>query len=380
MAASFARRATTASAEATASTGHDQARQRRPGLQTLLFVINLDELFHIALPLFFLSFKLSILLYVFTRHASPFKRYCLISLAVLYVVYEGYSMVQRRARLRETADRLRRAAEDGQRNRRAPSANGNGDTAPEGAQPTADAPASNQETQQGDTPARPAGANVPHAESSVPDPNAPPPPPRAPARYTATSPLVLNYWIEHVAYIGLEDEDVELGLQLPGGGGAATRAFTPRGYWTYKVFARVIVPLILFVGTLVPEIEKRRRKAIEEREHVIRTVARIEEERQARLAEERERASGQDGQNTSVTATAVNGAPTEGASSTSAEHSATLSGATEQPAGRPLLHSEYSERVLRRRGAAGREFERDPLDVAAEADADEFAEDDLGFF
>lgn len=220
----------------------------RSGLRSTTFA----DVTAVLIPMFFLGFKVGILLSVMLRGADRFKKYFVLGMASCYIAFESYRIVQRRMRVR-------------QRRPDTPVA------------PAAPTPA----------PAASAGANVPAAPSveetaerqATESPHLPLPPPQAPPRFSArTTSFSLDWWIDHMAFIGLNAEDEELGL-LPSSPGSAGNVFTKLLSSTF------ILPLLLFVVTMVPAVELRRKRAIEERERVIRKWIRLEQERRERVAE-----------------------------------------------------------------------------------------------
>lgn len=210
----------------------------------------------IVIPLFFVGFKVGILLSMVLRGADTVKKYFVLGMAAVYVAFESCRIVQRRMRVRR---RLVRTAV-----------------------PLA-APA-----------AAPMGANVPVAPAheevverqAAEDPFAPLPPPRAPVRQTAR-PWTTDWCLDRLAHLGLDGEDEELGLAA-----AHRRNPTLAGQ---VLSSSWLLPLVLFVVTMSPAVEQRRKRAIEERERVIRKWTRLEEERRQRVEEllEEKRAKGE---------------------------------------------------------------------------------------
>ncbi|SPO41612.1 uncharacterized protein PSFLO_07094 [Pseudozyma flocculosa] len=301
-----------------------------------------NEIFSMTVPLFFLGLKLGIFLYVFGRGASDMKRFAMMAAASIYVVWEAVKLVKRRTEMRLAARLRQRAAAAGQPN----------------AHPEAGAA----EAGDGGV-ARPAGANVPHApaagagtgtgEGETNDPLAPLPPVHAPRRYTTSEPSLLSveHWLERIAYIGMESEDEDLGLLPPLGSPRPAARTRRRG----RVFHHVVVPLVLFFATLVPDIEMKRRRAIEEREDVVRDAVSKAEERIERI-----RAMQRDD---------------------AAQAQAQAQAQGEE--GRDKVLKEYSDRILaRRRGgtaAAGMDG-RDAEALRAAVRADEDDEGEMQFF
>ena len=128
-------------------------------------------------------------------------------------------------------------------------------------------------------PAPPAGRNVPHAQAAAaaaaaaaagaegqthaPNTNDSDAPLRAPRRYTAGA-SAFQQLLERIAYVGMDSEDEQLGL-LPSTPGAGATTSVRRG----RFFHLFLVPTVLFFASMVPDIEMRRRAAIEERERVV---------------------------------------------------------------------------------------------------------------
>ncbi|KAN0063887.1 hypothetical protein ACQY0O_003493 [Thecaphora frezii] len=310
-----------------------------------------NEIFSMMVPLFFLGLKLGIMLYVFARGASTLKRYTMMGAAVLYVFWEAFKMIKRRTDTRQAA-RQRQAAAAA-----AAAAGAAGAGANQGVAGLAEGVP------------RPAGANVPHAnlENSTSgggeaeaDPLAPLPPVHAPRRFSSANPTLYNpeHWLELLAFIGMDSEDEELGL-LPAPG---TTVDAPRRRG--RVFHLIVVPLVLFFVTLVPEIEMKRRRAIEEREDAVRNAVRMREERENRIRELRSQQQQQ--QQGQAQAQASEG---EEGQMASGDYKGVL--------------GEYSERILRRRrGVGGGVLDgRDAEAIRAAVRADEGDEgEDLQMF
>jgi hypothetical protein len=185
----------------------------------------------------------------------------------------------------------------------------------------------------------------------------------------------LAFWIEHLAYLSLADEDAELGL-VPSAH-AAPQPHQVQRSWRHKIYANVVLPAALFLGTLVPEVEIRRRRAIEEREELIRAEAAREEVRRRAKEAEREKKSREDDEKAAEASSATR---------SSAIPTSTPTATTTQTQPHQLLSSEYATRVLRRRGANahGRQIDiQQELDAAAQQDDEEDEEPDdmdMGFF
>ena len=301
---------------------HPMARVRR-----YEFTINLDAIRRYMAPLLWLSLKLSVLLYIFGRHASYGKLVILVMIALGWVIWEAYTIHQRheaQARrqnrlqrgqqapgapagaaapaadpVQAVLDRGRRRAQQRERlqqvlrdqRQRVDGILGienpeGGAAAPNNPQP-APVAAPGQ-------PAQPAGP-PPAAEA----PAANPPPAPAPRRnagrgglraaaadirarggafppgtevrpFRSTSALSPKYWFNSIAVVGLASEYRELGLHSIGerAMGASNLEY-PR--W-YRYLRNLKTGLVLFVGTLLPEIEKKRRKALEKRARILNLV------------------------------------------------------------------------------------------------------------
>ncbi|KAJ9475343.1 Ubiquitin-like domain-containing protein [Pseudozyma hubeiensis] len=217
----------------------------------------------VIVPMVFIGFKVGILLSVMLRGADSFRWYFVLGMASVYVVFESYRIVQRRMRVRQ---------------RRAPRAAA---AAPQAAAAAADVDA-------GAAAAPPTGSNVPTAPSNeeaaerqaTETPSQPLPPPQAPQRMRSRTRFTYDWCIDSVAFIGLEVEDQELGL-------LASNGTTGRHIgWVERVLvSNWLLPILVFVITMMPAVEQRRKRAIEERERVIRKWTRFEQERRQRVVE-----------------------------------------------------------------------------------------------
>ena len=225
----------------------------------------------VIVPMFFVGFKVGILLSVMLRGAEGSKKWFLLGMASIYVLFESFRIVQRRMRVRQRTA-VAPPAQDVQN-------------------PPAHPP----------TPA-PMGANVPTAPSheenveqqATQNPHLPLPPPRAPARFTHHTRYSYDWWLDHLAFIGLDVEDSELGLQPSSPDAADSSRDIRQKNWVERILiSSWVLPLVLFVVTMMPAVEQRRKRAIEERERVIRKWTRLETERRERLAElEKEKEEG----------------------------------------------------------------------------------------
>lgn len=246
----------------------------------LAIVINLESVFALVVPLFFLSLKLGFLLWIFGRHASERKRYLLAAMAALWVVWEGYSLLRRRTgvqRERDRAERLRarlaageaqeavlRARLERERERaarRGEDAEGQGEggvRARGGAHERvrglgAEMGREEREALPGAAPARPANRRV-----------------RAP-----TSRLTPRYWLNWIAAVGLAEEARELGLvprMVAGRPVAPVGARDRMGQAAQhrrRAWRTALTAIVLFFGTLSPEVERKRKRALEKRERLL---------------------------------------------------------------------------------------------------------------
>ncbi|SPO32735.1 uncharacterized protein UTRI_05763_B [Ustilago trichophora] len=242
-------------------------------------------------PMFFVGFKVGILLSVMLRGADTTKKFFVLGMASIYVAFESFRIVQRRMRVRQRA-----AA-------RTP-------PVPPLQQPNANAPPADQPAAATPAPAPPMGANVPTAptthertieEQIATNPHLRLPPPQAPPRFRTVSRFSYDWWIDHLAFIGLEVEDEELALLPPrgssssGGGGGGGGV----GLFGKILTSSWVLPVVLFVVTMMPAVEQRRKQAIEERVRVVRKWLRLEGERRERLrvlAEELKRSQEEKGE------------------------------------------------------------------------------------
>lgn len=248
---------------------------------TLSVIINLDAVLSLFVPLFLLSLKLAFLLWIFGRRASSSKRIALAIVAAIWVAYEGWAIQRRRAqatRERERAERERRraarAATQAQRNdpvrRIGGDGGGGGDAAGGAAAPLPDR-------------AQPAQQQPPPAQAQQgPGQAAPPTPgrrrtPRNHQHRVPASRLSPKYWLNLIAAVGLVSEARELGLSPRYIAGRPISPAPPpprtaaerRREAIKRGLRNVAVAVVLFVGTLSPEVERKRKKAIEKRERLL---------------------------------------------------------------------------------------------------------------
>lgn len=299
--------------------GAHQHHHRAPRrAATISITLHLDSLVQFLLPLFFLSLKLAFLLFVFARHASPTKRYVLIGMAVLWVLWEGVRIARRRRPFAPGAappagargggrDRERERERERERDRDRLRAGRNGEVRPEAfgaAQDRAQAPRHGHDGPAPPPPEAPvdqrraepdarAGRDVvarPAARSSS----------HSTSRRDPPSIFSPKYWINSLAAVGLVAEARELGLSPRYIAGrpisVPNRPFVPlerlsrweRRKIELRRLTRIAwVGFVLFFATLVPEIERKRKKALEKRDRLLaEKKVRWEKEREK---EERER-------------------------------------------------------------------------------------------
>ncbi|TKY90393.1 hypothetical protein EX895_000391 [Sporisorium graminicola] len=247
--------------------------------------ITFTDVTAVIVPMAFVGFKVGILLSIMLQDADKLKKYFLLGMASVYVVFESYRIVQRRMRVRQ---------------RMAP-------RVPVPVPPPPPPPAHQQEDDraaEGDagqaaaatSPTAPMGANVPTAplheeqveRQATQDPLRPLPPPQAPARIASRPAFSLDWCIDQMAFVGLDAEDAELGL-LPALGTSSSSSSAPNSAsrsWVHRILgSEWVLPLLLFCFTMMPAVEQRRKRAIEERERVIRKWTRLEQERRERVQE-----------------------------------------------------------------------------------------------
>lgn len=284
------------------------------------FTINLDNIRRYLAPLLWLSIKLGLLLYVFGRNASFNKRVILIGLAVGWVLWEAFAISQRYEAQARRRDRLQRQQAG---------AAGGGAVDPVQAvldrgrrraqrmreqriQRDAPAPDNNNlilnlppNGLANPTPTEPAAVPPPAPDSAAAPPPAPAPaaieaPPAVdpqPARrrnlraiaeqirarggafppgtevrpFRTTSAFSPRYWFNSIAVVGLASEYRELGLHPIGERSLGSSNNLDYPNW-YKFLRNLKICLILFFGTLSPEIEKKRKKALEKRTRILKMV------------------------------------------------------------------------------------------------------------
>ncbi|BGP13481.1 hypothetical protein JCM10213_001754 [Rhodosporidiobolus nylandii] len=254
--------------------------------------INLDVLLTLFVPLFFLALKLAFLLWIFGRHASTTKRILLGIMALLWVAYEGWGIQRRRQQAVRERERLERERRRAARAARPPAA-----PAPAGAAPVA-------QQQPAAAGANPAPAPAPGGAAQPPQPAAPQARRRATPRRPPPSYFSPKYWINTLAAVGLVAEARELGLQprfiagrpIPPAGPPPRTPNERRKETLKRALRNVGVGVVLFVATLSPEVERKRKRALEKRERLLLERRQAEERQRAlkvitdaRMAEHRRR-------------------------------------------------------------------------------------------
>lgn len=303
-------------------------RNRFVGLQR-------EDWFGVLFSTAFLTFKIGLLVYVFTRGASSTKIKYMLGFASLYILFESYRLLMKRVQIRRRAIRRalgRDVANEGETNAADAGQNAGGQPNP----PQSTTEGNGQPNEQ---------------EITV---------PLAPNRYTVSSPFLLEFWIERLAYWRLREEDRQMGLRTSNEQQRRDRHAhpDPMGKIIDVINDFLLMPIILFISTLIPEIEQRRRRAIDQRDELIRSTARKVEEQERRLREEEEEKKvKEDGKsNTQDQSTSSS----KGANET-LDPSNTTSVQIRQPA---LLRSRYAQRILDERRSQGRQ-----IDIAQELEA-----------
>ncbi|GAA5892659.1 hypothetical protein JCM8208_005879 [Rhodotorula glutinis] len=235
--------------------GAVQQGQQQRRRATLSVIINLEAVFSILVPLVLLSVKLGFLLWLFGRNATPRKRLALGAIAVLWIAFEGWGILRRRqaqGRERDRAERERRRAARAQgRAQQGAGAAGAGLAAGGGGGQAAPAA---QGAAAGADAARPGAA----------------PAARATRRRVPASRLSPKYWLNTLAAVGLVAEARELGLQprYIAGRPVAPPSPHPPGP-VRRALRNILVATVLFVATLSPEVERKRRRALDKRERLL---------------------------------------------------------------------------------------------------------------
>ncbi len=245
----------------------------------------LPALLSITPALLMLALKVGIMLWVFVKDMRGMKQYAMLVAAGLWYIYQGvelYKRQRRRLGRRDAAQQPRQA----QQNQQQAAQQAQGDEAGPGGPPGLQ----RSETQQ----QREADAQAQaDAQPSV--------APLAPRRYTTESAWALNWWIEHLAYFGMEEEDVEIGLRVPGraplpraraaDGGQGWLDFSPR-----KIGKATVTALVVFLVCVIPEVEVRRRSAVIDREDLVKRLAKTEHERRQRMRAAQQQQQGDAGE------------------------------------------------------------------------------------
>lgn len=247
---------------AAAAIGHRAAARAPIPLPTPL------ELFTMFLPVAFLAMKLAILLYIFTRGASNRKKWAMYTVAYLWIAFEMVRAWRRRnRRLRSAA---RRAA------RHAAAASGDGVQPGGRREDRSSRHRTSSRASQATPSSHSTGTGVPVA----------------PRRLTVNSPAQPRFWLQRIAFIGMEEEDLELGFrpsssqahlwlvrvareraaaanQRAVGAGALRRRLLARLDLS-RSFNDLTFPIVLYLATLIPEVEELRTEEVRKRERLIR--------------------------------------------------------------------------------------------------------------
>ncbi|BGO94169.1 hypothetical protein NBRC10512_001321 [Rhodotorula toruloides] len=238
---------------------------------TLSVIINLDVILSFLIPLFLLSLKLAFLLWIFGRHASPTKRMILGAMAALWVVWEGIGIRRRRLQRERERERLER-----ERRRALRAAARTHQAQAQAQQPPGDVQAGQPQPGPAPPPQQPGAPQPPAAlvrrarhPANAHD--------RARRHRELPSRLSPKYWINLIAAVGLVAEARELGLspRFIAGRPIAPAPPPPRtaAEKRYEALKRVVrnvcVAVVLFVGTLSPEVERKRKRALEKRERLL---------------------------------------------------------------------------------------------------------------
>ncbi|GAA5910849.1 hypothetical protein JCM6882_003443 [Rhodosporidiobolus microsporus] len=255
------------------------ARVRRAA--TLSITLNIDTLLSLLIPLFLLSLKLAFLLWIFGRHASTTKRIILGVMAVLWVGWEGWRLVGAAGRRRRGAAAQGADAARGERERQAERDRRRAARAAAAPPPAAGVA----------QPGAPQPAQQPPAPGVVAAPQPQPQPqPRQRRRSPPPSLLSPKYWLNALAAVGLVAEARELGLQprFIAGRPIPPAPATPPSPLR-RALRNVWVGVVLFVGTLSPEVERKRKRALEKRERLVKERREARERQRAVEAVQRER-------------------------------------------------------------------------------------------
>ena len=370
-----------------------QARQAsiQQVLQTML------PAFLRALPaILFLAFRVAIMLWVFVKDMRGFKQHAILFVAGAWFCWQVIALVRKeRARIRRDERRqhpeLQQQQQQQQQQRQQAEAqqqaHGAGTSEQTGTQSRGAAQPNEGVQDEADRDANPL------------------PSPLAPQRYTIDSPLHWQWWIEHVAYFGMEEEDVELGFtpRTAHGRNAGAR---PRP----TLFNALVTFVVLFIGTMLPEVEVRRRSAVIDREALILKTAKLESERKERVrVREEERETSTAVQASDLDESGMRHRGGQAAEEQQVPHPVDI--LIQDEAGPAILHTNFAERLMRKMyrpatpigaqdapagegaAAAAAAAAAAPPPAAARPDADErlqeavedgegdwVGEDDFGFF
>ncbi|KAH8914071.1 hypothetical protein BT69DRAFT_1290770 [Atractiella rhizophila] len=257
------------------------------GRRGVAIIINLTVVVQILYRLFLLCAKLGVLFLLFGRHVSPTKRFVILGLAFLYFLYQARQIIF------PNADADRAAARN--RPRRAPRpanpvpapAEGNAGANPPAAEPGPELDRLRQALQQAGVGAGNARPAAPAAlgrgmERAAPAPVPPagnnrPPTPTPTIRrraavpaYTRYSVFTPKYWIMRMASVGLMTEARELQVPLSSRSTVPPPPLLPEENTALKRTIRMTwTATVLFFGTLIPEVEKKRKRALEKRQKQI---------------------------------------------------------------------------------------------------------------
>ncbi|KAK9900253.1 hypothetical protein P389DRAFT_165469 [Cystobasidium minutum MCA 4210] len=297
------------------------ARLAGPGMPTarLAVVINLDEIMALAMPLLFLSIKLGFLIYVFGKHATYRKRLAMCAMAFAWVVWEGMT-IHRRRRAAEARRQQQRAVERAQ-NRQAEGQPGHANGAV-ALDPPLDLNGQPQGPQLGNGGQLAGQQNLPPAlhqlqerlqnlgeqnevrrrhrngeagqEDARRNGRANGSSSRSSTHRQPPSRLSPKYWLYLMAKVGLSAEARDMGLSravlrqmqqtnrqatqngtpvpplpaTPNASGVpnAIRAYQSQPLTVQRALRNLYIGGVLFVGTLIPEVERLRKKALLKRE------------------------------------------------------------------------------------------------------------------
>lgn len=279
--------------------------------------LNLDELRRALIPFLWLSLKLSFFLWIFGRHAAPEKRIALFFLAGLCVLWETWAFRTRRA-----AEIRRQVQQAYQRERAATNQNidewnqqrpahlqiphvgplqDNAIEAPAVLRMQINPRGGRQQGRR--PPLQMQGGQLlpvgPH-HGMLPRPS--PPPRSRRSRWTS------SYWISKVAGVGLSAEARETGLRalLHRRDNLGLTEANVERYTTpvdeSRWMQRLRTSVVLLFGSLIPEVERKRRRALEKRDRVLRELKAECEKQEKELADLLAKAEAEEMDNASTTA------------------------------------------------------------------------------